>query len=366
MNIRLERPEDCAAILRLTYEAFLTLDFPGRRRMDEHYLIHLLQGSPFVVPALCFVAEQSGPYRTAGEIVGHILYTASKVIRPDGSVLPTLTFGPLSVLPKYHRQGIGRALVRHGMDKAREMGFGAVLITGVPEYYPKLGFGRGREFGLTLPDGTSGDEFMVYELTPGYLGGGVLQFDAIDTFEQAENDDAGFAAFHGRFMTENFPGQITLRPFWEADIALMERWLFVPHVAKWYQRPDHWLNELHHRRGEFAFLHHFIAEYEGAPIGFCQYYDTHFAQEHEVWNEEWRISERQGEVFSIDYLIGEPDFLHKGFGQKMLRLLLDRIRAAGAKAVIVQPEKENIASNRLLKSSGFEWNGEDYVLKWEE
>lgn len=43
LTIRLEQPEDHNAILRLTYEAFLTLDYPGRRRIDEHYLIHLLE-----------------------------------------------------------------------------------------------------------------------------------------------------------------------------------------------------------------------------------------------------------------------------------------------------------------------------------
>jgi len=166
MRIRPECPDDYNAILRLTYEAFLTLDYPGRRRMDEHYLIHLLQGSPFVIPGLCFVAEQDGV------IVGHILYTKSEILRPDGTATDTITFGPLSVLPECHKQGIGAALVRHSMERAREMGFGAVLITGVPDYYPKLGFKRARDYDLTLPDGTADDSFMAYELAPGCLSGG--------------------------------------------------------------------------------------------------------------------------------------------------------------------------------------------------
>jgi|GEM_PF-1399114 len=81
MIIRPEHPNDYNAILRLTYEAFLTLDYPGRRRMGEHYLIYLLQGSTFVIPELCFVAEQDG------EIVGHILYTKSEILRPDDHYL---------------------------------------------------------------------------------------------------------------------------------------------------------------------------------------------------------------------------------------------------------------------------------------
>jgi len=356
MNIRPECPDDYNAILRLTYEAFLTLDYPGRRRMDEHYLIHLLQGSPFVIPELCFVAEQDGV------IAGHILYTKSEILCPDGTATDTITFGPLSVLPERHKQGIGAALVRHSMERAREMGFGALLITGVPDYYPKLGFKRARDYDLTLPDGTADDSFMAYELAPGCLsGGGTLRFLSPE-FEQSENDDAGFEAFHKAFMAEHYPAQLTLRPLFENDIALMERWLYTPHVAKWYKHPEHWLNELRERRGEFSFLTHFIAEFEGVPIGFCQYYDCYFAQQHEVWNDQWRVGDGQGKIFSIDYLIGEPACLRRGLGKGMIALLLTMLRKAGARTVIVEPERDNVASNRALERSGFIWNGADYHL----
>ena len=202
INIRHEQPGDYDEILRLTYEAFLTLDYPGRRRADEHYLIYLLQNCPYVVPELCYVAEAEG------KILGHILYTRSRVIRPDDTELQTVTFGPLSVLPQYHRQGIGRLLVHRSMEMAREMGFAAVLITGVPDYYPKLGFVRAREYGLMLPDGSSEDFFMAYELKHGALrGGGTLRFLAEMEFERAEKDDAGFLAFHQAFMKAYYPGQ---------------------------------------------------------------------------------------------------------------------------------------------------------------
>ena len=39
-----------------------------------------------------------------------------------------------------------------------------------------------------------------------------------------------------------------LRPFWEADIELFERWLKTEHVAKWYKHPDHWLHEVRERK----------------------------------------------------------------------------------------------------------------------
>ncbi|MCL2671780.1 MAG: N-acetyltransferase [Clostridiales bacterium] len=155
MHIRPETPADYKQILRITHAAFQTLDYPGRRRMDEHYLVALLRDSPVVIPELCFVAELDG------ELVGHILYARTGIHRPDGTTAPTISFGPLTVLPKYHRQGIGRALVAHSFAAARALGHGAVIITGVPDYYPKLGFVRAAAYGLSYSDGSIFDAFMA-------------------------------------------------------------------------------------------------------------------------------------------------------------------------------------------------------------
>ncbi|MDL2219803.1 acetyltransferase [Ruminococcaceae bacterium OttesenSCG-928-O06] len=154
--------------------------------------------------------------------------------------------------------------------------------------------------------------------------------------------------------------KLTLRPFEDADIALMERWLYVPHVARWYKHPGHWLDELRQRHGAFSFLTHFIAEVEGAPIGFCQYYDTFYAQAHEVWGDEWDVREKPGSIFSIDYLIGEAAYLRRGFGRQMILQMLKRLQTAGAKTVIVEPEEENAASGGALTACGFVWDGKGY------
>ena len=356
---RPERQEDYEDLLKLTYEAFLTLDYPGRRRIDEHFLIHLLRGSKSVIPDLLFVAELNGA------IVGHILYTNSVVKMESDEELQTITFGPLTVHPKYQKEGIGAALTKYSMDIAKNLGYEAVVIEGVPAYYPKLGFKRAREFGLELEDGTSPDSLMAFELNPGYLHEGGTVYFLAPEYVSCEEDDEGFVKFHREFMKNNYPGQITLRPFWDADISLMERWLYEPHVSKWYKYPEHWLNEVNERDGKFSFITHFIAEYEGTPMGFCQYYDCFFAQEHEVWNDEWRVGDKQGETYSIDYLIGEPEYLKKGHGREIVRLVTEKAKEAGAKRIIVEPEKENAASNHVLLANGYEYNGEDYLLELE-
>ena len=166
-----------------------------------------------------------------------------------------------------------------------------------------------------------------------------------------------------RYGSETKTNKFAVRPFFDKDIPLMEKWLNEPHVAQWYKHPNHWLKELHERRGTYAFLSHFVVESDNKAIGFCQYYDCYHSQQHEVWNDEWKVGDKQGEVFSIDYLIGEPEYLKRGLGTRIVTELVNKLRAIGAKKCIVSPEPENIASTRVLKANGFILNNRDYVLE---
>ncbi len=54
---------------------------------------------------------------------------------PPNQVLPVLNFGPLSVLPEYQRQGVGKALVQAMIEQAKRIDYGAILFFGRPEYF---------------------------------------------------------------------------------------------------------------------------------------------------------------------------------------------------------------------------------------
>jgi predicted N-acetyltransferase YhbS len=187
MIIRLEKPEDYIAVERLTLAAFKGFTFPDGskpERPSEHYLVHLMRSVDAFVPELDFIGEHDG------EIVANIMYTKSKIIRPDSSELPTLTFGPVSVKPELQSQGLGGEIIRHSMDRARELGYGAVIIVGHPGYYPRFGFKAASCFNLAMPDGSVMEPFMAMELVDGYLGaeGGKWYEDNV-----YEIDDASFA-----------------------------------------------------------------------------------------------------------------------------------------------------------------------------
>ena len=141
---------------------------------------------------------------------------------------------------------------------------------------------------------------------------------------------------------------LNLKPFQDTDVEQLKIWLYKDHILKWYHDTDEWLKEIRERNKEFSFLHHFIVNKEDEPIGFCQYYDCFDAKEL------WYSVESREEVFSIDYLIGEEKYLRKGFGKQIIKLLIDEISKEHEKfEMIVQPELENIASNKTLMANGF-------------
>ena len=144
---------------------------------------------------------------------------------------------------------------------------------------------------------------------------------------------------------------LTLRPFQQADLLLMRRWLTLPHVAEWYTEPEDWFYEMEHREDEFHWLHHFIVECGERPIGFCQFY------EYRLSGETWHGNLPLEGAYSIDYLIGESKYLRKGLGRQIVLEMVTRIREQeNAKCIFVQPEPENAASCRTLLSAGFSFD----------
>ena len=207
MNIhfRLECPADYRTVEELTRETFWGFWEPTRKICDEHLLVHRLRTAPSFVPDLDFVAELDG------KIVGHIIYTKSKVVNDAGQEYETLTFGPLSVLPEYQNKGIGHALMIHSFDKAKQLGFRAVIIFGYPDYYPRAGFRRAAEFSITTADGHNFDSFMVHPLYDGALDGIHGRYFLDPIYEQLTEKDA-------LEFDKQFPSK---KPFGPAPISIL-------------------------------------------------------------------------------------------------------------------------------------------------
>ena len=144
--------------------------------------------------------------------------------------------------------------------------------------------------------------------------------------------------------------KLSLRPVNNNDIDLLTSWLNSDYILQWYHNPDEWLAEINGRHGVYSWIHHFIAIAEDIPIGFCQYYDCYNARDLEDW---YSVTQPDG-IFSIDYLIGNEDYLGKGYGKTIVKILTETIRREEqAKEIIVYPDANNHASIRVLVANGY-------------
>lgn len=155
MTFRLENTNDYREVEKLTREAFWDLFRPG---CDEHLMVHQLRKTPAYIHELDLVACDGE------KIVGHILYTRCYVIDEANQKHEVISFGPISVLPKYQGQGIGSALIEQTKEIARKKGFKGIFIYGNPKYYSRFGFVNAEKFQICTPDGKNFDDFMGIEL----------------------------------------------------------------------------------------------------------------------------------------------------------------------------------------------------------
>jgi len=126
MIIRDEKCSDFEAITEITLGAFQDL---AVSRHTEQFIIHALRKAGALTISL--VAEIDG------QVVGHIAF--SPVTMSDGTV-GWYGLGPISVVPRLQRQGIGKALMREGLSRLRALGAKGCALVGDPNYYVKFGF----------------------------------------------------------------------------------------------------------------------------------------------------------------------------------------------------------------------------------
>ena len=119
--IRLEEQKDYRDVENLVRESFWNVYRPG---CSEHYVIHVLRDDPAFVPELDFVMEQDGM------LIGQNMFMKTVIEADDGREIPVLTMGPIGITPELKRKGYGKKLLDYCLEKATEMGFGAVLFEG--------------------------------------------------------------------------------------------------------------------------------------------------------------------------------------------------------------------------------------------
>ena len=162
-TIRLEEEKDYRDVENLVRESFWNVYRPG---CSEHYVIHVLRDDPAFVPELDFVMEQDG------KLIGQNMFMKTIIEADDGRTIDVLTMGPIGITPELKRKGCGKALLNYCLEKATEIGFGAVLFEGNIGFYSHCGFDYASKFGIRyhdLPEDEDSSFFLCRELIPRYL-----------------------------------------------------------------------------------------------------------------------------------------------------------------------------------------------------
>jgi putative acetyltransferase len=158
VEIRNERADEERIVEEITRKAFWNLYFPG---CGEHYLAHMLRKSDDFIPELNLVIINNN------QIIGNIMYTKSCVIDENDQKLDTITFGPVSIDPKFQRKGFGSRLINHSIELSVDMGFAAVIIYGNPMNYCHLGFKGSKKYMISNSEGKYPCGLLVKPLKDG-------------------------------------------------------------------------------------------------------------------------------------------------------------------------------------------------------
>ena len=163
--IRLEKKEEYREVENLVRESFWNVYRPG---CLEHYVLNQLRNDKDFVKELDFVMEKDG------KLIGQNMFMRAVIKADNGKDIPIMTMGPICIINELKRKGYGKMLLDYSIDKAKELGCGALCFEGNIDFYGKSGFTFASKFGIRyhdLPEGADASFFLCKELIPGYLTG---------------------------------------------------------------------------------------------------------------------------------------------------------------------------------------------------
>lgn len=151
---------------RRDIEKIHTRAFGDEKGPEIAALVNGLFDDTTAAPLLSLVAVEND------QLVGHILFTKA-VLKGANTPVSIRLLAPLAVLPEAQAQGVGRKLIKEGLNQLRDTGVDLVFVLGHPDYYPRCGFTTagmlGFEAPYPIPDEHAG-AWMVQALKDGVIG----------------------------------------------------------------------------------------------------------------------------------------------------------------------------------------------------
>ena len=197
ITIRLEKKEEQRQVENLVRESFWNVYRPG---CMEHYVLNQLRNDKDFVHELDFFMELNG------EIIGQNMFMKAQIQADDGRSIPIMTMGPICITPRLKRKGYGKILLDYSLEKAEELGCGALCFEGNTDFYGKSGFDFASKYGIRyhgLPEEEEASFFLCKELKEGYLDGITGEYTTPQGYMVAEKEVEEF--------DKNFPSKEKLK-----------------------------------------------------------------------------------------------------------------------------------------------------------
>jgi putative acetyltransferase len=159
MILREETTADIDAITEVTIAAFKNLPVSNQ---TEQFIIKALRSADALTISLVAEIDE--------RVVGHIAF--SPVVISDGTK-DWYGLGPISVLPEYQKQGIGKSLINEGLSLLKKMGGQGCALVGDPNYYKRFGF---KNFPELVHEGIPQEVFLALPFNE-KVPQGTIEFD---------------------------------------------------------------------------------------------------------------------------------------------------------------------------------------------
>jgi RimJ/RimL family protein N-acetyltransferase len=245
-------------------------------------------------------------------IVGFVLFGPPRDENRGGFI----ELGAIYILVSEKGCGMGFALLSEGFNLMKELGYKRAYCW-VLENNPTIKF---------------------YERTGAKFSG------------HSKEDEIGAKKFNElAYEWDSLNLEFQFRPLNEDHIPMLRKWLKEPHVAEFWQEPEDetefkqkYLGKLQERN-----VRPYIFYFQGKPIGYIQDYEAALV------GGGWWPQAKPG-TFGVDQFIGEPNFVNKGLGTKIIHQFVAKLfESPNVIEIITDPDPKNGRAIRAYEKVGF-------------
>lgn len=138
MKFRKVKKEEYAYIEEFVYVIFKNTNYSDG--ILEREVVREIRESQYYIPELDIVADEDG------KIVGHFIMSQFPISNQYEKEM--LLLAPVAVAIDKQHQGIGKQMLKEGIEQARGMGYKGIIVEGNPAFYGQLGFITSTKFNI--------------------------------------------------------------------------------------------------------------------------------------------------------------------------------------------------------------------------